>query len=182
MPGEGSVFRELRTERLTLRPFRLSDVDDVLRYSSDPEWAFFARPDDPTREQIEHELARWAARDPLHELVLAVVLDNRVVGNVDLTFEDDSADLGYGIARDLWGRGFATEAARAVRDFGFTSTPLQRMTARHDPRNPASGRVLEKLGFVFERQVEGYGVRRGETVARRFYTLPREAWSRLVRP
>jgi len=163
---------ELRTERLGLRPFRLSDVDDVFAYSSDPEWAFFARPDEPTREQIRHELERLTSADWSRRAAFAVVIDERVAGSVELSISGEGeADLGYGIAREYWGRGLMTEAAAAVRDYGFAVLDVQRMTARHDPRNPASGRVLEKLGFTFEREVSEYGMRRGEMVARHFYTL-----------
>lgn len=70
-----------------------------------------------------------------------------VIGSAGLSENDGQPEVGYWIARDYWGQGYATEAARAVlriaRTLGHT-----RLTAAHFVDNPASGRVLRKLGFV----------------------------------
>ena len=58
-----------------------------------------------------------------------------------------SAELGYWVRESHWGRGYATEAGREILDFGFASLKLHRIHARHLVRNPASGRVLQKLGM-----------------------------------
>lgn len=68
-----------------------------------------------------------------------------------------AAELGYWIAVDAWGRGYATEAARALCGWAFTAWELHRIQARHLLRNPASGRVMEKIGMRRE------GVLRGAT-------------------
>jgi ribosomal-protein-alanine N-acetyltransferase len=62
----------------------------------------------------------------------------------------DRAELGYWIGAPYWGRGYATEASRAVVRWGFEGLGLRRIHASHFPRNPASGRVLEKLGMRHE--------------------------------
>jgi RimJ/RimL family protein N-acetyltransferase len=79
-----------------------------------------------------------------------------LLGAVGLRIEEAHrrAELGYWIAVPYWGRGFATEAARAVLEFGFGPLGLRRIHATHLSRNPASGRVMEKLGMRLE------GVRR----------------------
>jgi [ribosomal protein S5]-alanine N-acetyltransferase len=61
-----------------------------------------------------------------------------------------SGDIGYGVRRDLWGRGIATEAAALLLGFGFGPLGLHRIFAVHHPDNVASGRVLQKLGMRFE--------------------------------
>ena len=118
---------ELSTERLLLRPFRLSDIEDVLRYGSDPEWAtFYPRPYD--RASAENMVARSILADWRREAEFAIELEGRVVGLVVLTVNDDhqTAELGYEIARDVWGSGLATEAATAVCNWGFREYGLAR--------------------------------------------------------
>ena len=111
---------ELRTERLLLRPFRLSDIDDVLEYASDPEWAtYYLRPYDRGRAEYVVAQAVLTSRDK--GAVFAVEHDGRVIGLISLTVdpEDKTAELDYDIARDMWGQGVAPEAASAVCDWGF---------------------------------------------------------------
>lgn len=62
-------------------------------------------------------------------------------------------ELGYRLARSVWGRGYATEAASAVRDYGWGTLALQRLVALIDPHNVASIRVAEKIGMRYERDV-----------------------------
>ena len=61
---------------------------------------------------------------------------------------EDVAELGYWIGKPFWGKGYATEAARSLIDFGFTVLGLNRIAARHFARNPASGRVMQKVGML----------------------------------
>jgi RimJ/RimL family protein N-acetyltransferase len=64
--------------------------------------------------------------------------------------EDDRAELGYWIGKPYWGHGYCTEAARAVIGFGFEQCQLNRIHASCFSRNPASGRVLQKIGMTHE--------------------------------
>lgn len=84
------------------------------------------------------------------EWVWAITLrgENRLIGAVGLTPEKDTAELGYWLSPAHWGRGIATEAARALVDFGFERLGLTYLTSGYFGDNPASGRVLAKLGFV----------------------------------
>jgi RimJ/RimL family protein N-acetyltransferase len=72
----------------------------------------------------------------------------RLIGGVGLAQRGDAVELGYWIVPSCWGLGFATEAARAVVDFARDTLRLPRLVSGHFVDNPASGRVLEKLGFV----------------------------------
>jgi RimJ/RimL family protein N-acetyltransferase len=73
----------------------------------------------------------------------------RLIGAVSLIVDKDfdRAVIGYWIAKDFWGRGYCTEAARAVLDYGFNQTGLNRIFAWYLTRNPASGKVMQKLGM-----------------------------------
>lgn len=91
--------------------------------------------------------------------------DGQLIGTMGLRDIDPDhclAELGFWIAVDQWGRGFATEAARAVIGYGFSVLQLNRIHAHHMARNPASGRVLEKAGLsregILRQRVRKWGV------------------------
>ena len=121
---------ELKTERLLLRPFSLSDVDDVLEYASDPEWAAFRlRPYD--RGAAERMVARALLTSWDKEAEFAIVLDGRVIGRFSLTVDHkhQTAELGYEIARDVWGKGDCRRGGYCRLRLG-----LPRVWARQDRR------------------------------------------------
>ena len=145
---------ELRTDRLHLRPFRAGDVDDALAYRDDPEFARFLPhvPSPFTRADAEAFVARNMAEPWETSPVFAVVLDGTVIGTLNLEIEPAkrAAMLGYAIGRRWWGRGLATEAARAAMAWAVAAHPLSRVWASSDVRNVRSHRVLEKLGMRCE--------------------------------
>lgn len=147
----------LTTERLLLRAFRPSDVDAVLALASDVEIArnTLNIPHPYQRGQAEAWIAAHPDQLRNHEAVTYAVTDraaSELFGAVGLILETEHrrAELGYWIGRPYWGRGFATEAARAVVAWGFGALELHRIHASHFPRNPASGHVLRKLGMRHE--------------------------------
>ena len=169
---------ELTTDRLLLRPFRMSDVDDVLAYASDPGWAEFPlHPYD--RGVAEHRVARSLAAWWDGEFEFAIVFDGRVVGLVCLTIDAkyQSAELGYEIARDLWGRGLVPEAAAAVCDWGFREHGLARIYAAADARNTRSHRVMQKLDMKYEGTERSSEARRGERTDSVYYAVLRDEWN-----
>ncbi len=173
---------ELRTERLLLRPFRLSDIDDVLSYGSDPEWAeFYARPYD--RGAAEHMAAQAVLASWDKGARFAIVLGDRVVGvvSLDVDAEDQTAELGYDVARDQWGRGIATEATAAVCDWGFRAYGLAKIYAAADARNGRSLRVLDKLGMTREGTLRSEAMG-GTRVNAAYSAVLRDEWSRRGEP
>jgi ribosomal-protein-alanine N-acetyltransferase len=147
----------LRTPRLVLRPFRLNDAPAVQRLAGEREVAAntltvpHPYPDGAAEEWIATHAAGWAAKDVL-TLAVTTPGDDVLVGAVGLALAmaDRRAELGYWIGIPWWNLGYATEASRAIIDFGFTSLGLHRIMARHMARNPASGRVMQKLGMQRE--------------------------------
>src|SRR3712207_6489294 len=106
---------ELRTERLLLRPFRMEDAEDLFAVYSDEETASFALPGAVTRASMEQSLARHLHIPWYDRPNFAVVFGGKVVGEIVLDIDHANliANLGYAIAREHWGKGLATEAARA---------------------------------------------------------------------
>ncbi|HQR17204.1 MAG TPA: GNAT family N-acetyltransferase [Gemmatimonadales bacterium] len=147
----------LATGRLVLRPFAPADAGDVQRLAGAREIAATTLtvphpyPDGAAEEWIATHAGAWVER---RGLTLAVTLreDGALVGAVGLALvmADRRAELGYWIGVPWWNRGFATEASRALLDFGFGTLGLHRIMARHMARNEASGRVMQKLGMLRE--------------------------------
>lgn len=158
----------LLTTRLRLRPFAAADAAVVQRLAGE-----FAVAD--TTLSIPHPYADGVADAWLASLQDAFVqgrqavfaITDRTTGELvgaiglDLRWEHDRAELGYWIGRPFWSRGFATEAARAVLDYGFHALGLRRIHACHFARNPASGRVLTKIGMRHEGIARAHVVRWG---------------------
>ena len=148
---EGTKQRPtLKTERLLLRRPNAGDVGSIMAIVGD--WDVvrrLARVPHPYRETDAHFFLNTVV---VNEWVWAITWQEsrELVGMVGLTPEADrdTAELGYYVARAHWGKGIATEAARSVIHYGIHSLGLRRIRSGHFADNPASGRVLSKLGFV----------------------------------
>ncbi|HUZ13635.1 MAG TPA: GNAT family N-acetyltransferase [Caulobacteraceae bacterium] len=147
----------LRTPRLELRPFAISDAERVLTIQSNWNVTRMLRmaPWPPSLELTREWLASHAAERRAgagHRF--AVRFRGDLIGCADVDeIEAGGGVLGYWFDEAAWGQGFATEAARAVLDFARGPLGLVRITSGRAGDNEASGRVLEKLGF--ERTGEG---------------------------
>ena len=143
---------ELRTARLVLRRFRADDVDDALAYRDDPEFARFLPhiPQPFTRLHAETFVSRNRREPWGTQPTFAIVLDDRVIGTVNLEIDasERTAMIGYGIAREHWGRGIAAEAAAAAMAWAFEVHGLVEVWASTPPDHRRSRRVMEKLGMV----------------------------------
>lgn len=147
----------LRTERLILRPFSLADAEEVHEIVSDREIAYNTAhiphpyPEGMALEWIDRITSRW---DTGESAVFAATLPEhgKIVGAIGLEIEPHHrrAELGYWVARPFWNSGYATEGARAVVAFGFRELGLNRVSAHYYSRNPASGKVMEKIGMKYE--------------------------------
>ncbi|HEY0079957.1 MAG TPA: GNAT family N-acetyltransferase [Pyrinomonadaceae bacterium] len=155
---------EIETARLRLRPFREADLDALAAIRADPEVMRYigaGLPQDrkTTRVFIEKNSVRWAARG----LGLSAVEFKgraRLLGWCGLAplEETEEVEVGYGFAREHWGQGLATEAARAALGYGFETLSLDKIAAVAYPENLASRRVMEKLGMKYRRPAFFYGV------------------------
>jgi RimJ/RimL family protein N-acetyltransferase len=85
--------------------------------------------------------------------------------------EHDKAEMHYWIGKPYWNRGYATEAAKALIPFVFLQAPIHRLEIHHFTRNIASGRVIEKCGFIFEGELRAYIKRFGKYENVKFYSL-----------
>jgi RimJ/RimL family protein N-acetyltransferase len=171
----------LETERLVLRPWRFEDLPDLLAYATDPEWGLFLPVPQPyTEEDGRRFIASQVLQDRRDRFAWAVSHEGRVIGGVDLFLlcESRIAEMGYSVSRAFSGRGFATEAARAVIEAAFQSdSVLHRVRASADARNGASLRVLEKAGMTREGTLRSDNVLRGVPYDEVWFGVLRSEWS-----
>jgi RimJ/RimL family protein N-acetyltransferase len=145
----------IQTGRLILRPFRAADAPQVRRLAG-------ARAIADTTANIPHPYPEGAAEEwiashpPLFEarklVTFAVTLkdNDELVGAIslmDISLQSERAEVGYWVGKPYWNRGICTEAAQEVLRYAFDDMHLQRVQGRYFRRNPASGRVMEKLGM-----------------------------------
>ena len=167
----------LRTERLTLRPWRVSDLDDFYAYA---------------RVDGVGQMAGWLPHRSLEESreilemfirenkTFAVVHQGRAVGSVGIECYNEAAfpeladlrgrEIGYVLSRDLWGQGLMPEAVRAVTGYLFDVVKLDFVLVGHFPWNHQSERVIEKCGFEYVKTIP-YETRCGTVEDSREYIL-----------
>jgi RimJ/RimL family protein N-acetyltransferase len=170
-------FRSIKTDRLTLRPTRPADAKRAFEIQSDWEVTRMLRMASfpPDRQEIgqwfaDHE-REWSAGEAYR---FAVERDERMIGMVDVDeIAGDQGSLGYWLDRAVWGQGYAVEAAFAVIVFAFTEARLLTLSSGHAQDNPASGRVLAKLGFAPLDTISCFSRSRGENVLQSPYILRR---------
>ena len=161
----------LETERLLLRDYLedLSDLESVLLFTTDSLVATHSSwgplTEEETREWLGKTLS-YVGEVPRTHYELAIVdrETGEVIGNASLlqrSAEVSEASIGYTLRRDQWGKGFATEVARALVSFGFDDLGLRKLVATTSPANLASQRVLEKAGFRKEAFLEKNVLQRG---------------------
>lgn len=154
----------LETPRLELRPMRPDDLDALLVIFTDPNvMAAFQHPPF-TREQMRRWLDRNLDHQATHGFGLFSVLlkgDRLLIGDCGLeVMELDGqhvAELGYDFRSDYWNQGYATEAARAVRDYALSTLQIPALVSLIRAGNQPSRRVAEKIGMRFGREMERHG-------------------------
>jgi RimJ/RimL family protein N-acetyltransferase len=176
----------IATERLRLRPFGPGDLDALVAIHGDPEVVRYLYDDvrdrDALREVVEKKAHRNELRKAGDALNLAAVLaaTGELVGDVVLFWHSEehrSGEVGYIFNRAFAGRGYATEAARALLRLGFEELGLHRITGRLDARNTASARVLERLGMRREAHLVENERVKGEWADEVVYAMLDREWA-----
>lgn len=149
--------RRIETERLVLRGFVLADAPAVQRIAGDREVAAGTlRVPHPYEDGVAEEWIQSLEEKYVRGELVTFAITRRGAGELigsmglEMKAEHRRAELGYLIGKASWGRGYCTEAARAVVKYGFEALGLARITAYHFSWNQASGRVLQKVGMRHE--------------------------------
>ncbi|MDR7314875.1 GNAT family N-acetyltransferase [Brevibacillus nitrificans] len=155
----------LETERLIIRPYVESDLMESFELMQDPELFTYLHFGVMSLESYQ-KLFSWLIKsyqtpfDAPFKYSLAIFKKETGAfigwcGVGVLDFMAPEKELYYLIGRNDWGKGYATEAARALTAYSFEVIGLDRMYAKADPRNKGSLKIFEKLGFTFERELQG---------------------------
>jgi RimJ/RimL family protein N-acetyltransferase len=158
------------TEHLLLRRPELADAEGAAEMLGEPETMRWLGGEAVPREDVPVVIERWLSRWERNGVgYFVVLLEGSVIGRIglnvwDLGVGDTSSyeaageraetELAWGLASRYWGRGYATEAARAVREWAYRERGVTRLVSMIEPANLASARVAERLGAQVEKLVE----------------------------
>jgi RimJ/RimL family protein N-acetyltransferase len=174
----------LTTERLLLRDFIKSDWEAVLVYQQDPLYLRYNEWTSRTAEEVRKFVQMFLdhqKQEPRIKFQFALTLkpSGQLIGNCGVRRESPDTregDIGYELDPRYWGKGYATEAARAVLSFGFTQMNLHRITAWCVADNTASAHVLEKLGMRKEGRLREHQYFKGRWWDTLLYAILYDEW------
>lgn len=161
----------LTTSRLVLRGFSATDTRRFRDLASD--WQVARMTSDIPHPLSNDQALAWL-RPAEGEARFAIEREGVLIGGIGyFRRTSGAAELGFWLGRDYWGQGYATEAGLAVVRHGFTVGRHDAFTSSHFHDNPASGRVLTKLGFEPAGDGEIWSTARGQNVPAQFFWLTR---------
>ena len=150
--------QKLETERLILRPFSLNDVSAMYRNwaSDDQVTKFLTWPAHESEEITRMILSDWLTHyqeENYYHWGIELKELGEVIGSLAVVAIRENigeAEIGYCLGKEWWGNGIMPEAAAAAVDYLFRKAGFRRISACHDKNNPASGRVMQKIGMQYE--------------------------------
>ncbi|MFC2038342.1 GNAT family N-acetyltransferase [Chloroflexota bacterium] len=147
----------IETDRLILRPFELDDAPVIRRFIGD--WDVsntlqnvpYPYEDGMAETWIKTSDERFKRGESLN-FAITHQGHGKLIGSIGISIDgkNERGELGYWIGKPYWGNGYCSEAALEVVKYGFQGLELNRIYAMHMTRNPASGRVMQKIGMVHE--------------------------------
>jgi ribosomal-protein-alanine N-acetyltransferase len=172
------ILPKLTTNRLLLRPVAIEDADSIFAYSCNPNVARYVTWEPhKTIEDTKSVITGFFFKNYEKGLPepFAITLLERpdwVIGLIGCRpFDEDpkALEIAYVLAEEHWGKGIMAEACKCTMQFVAQNYPIQKFVGRYSALNPASGRVMEKLGMQYIKSYQG--VRKGETETRHFYAI-----------
>ena len=169
---------KLELATCTVRSWEWRDRDAIVRHANNRNVSINLRDRFPYPYTV-NDARRWldsvVGRDP--ETNFAIAVADEAVGGIGFTVQDDvgrrSAEIGYWLGEEFWGRGIATDVLMAVTDYAFANHDLCRLYAHVFEWNQASARVLEKAGYVFEGRSRKSVTKEGKTIDQLMYAMVR---------
>jgi RimJ/RimL family protein N-acetyltransferase len=176
---------QLECDRVLLRDFRADDLAAYRRLHADPRYLQYYAPDvgDPeSQRRLVGQFVETALANPRRDFTLAIVerAASQLIGVASLRtagHADGQGEFGFGLSADFWGRGLATEAARALLQFGFDALRLAEIRGRSVTQNLRVTRLVSKLGFDRLRELEGAEWMRVRGWTHTEWSLTKLAWT-----
>lgn len=170
---------ELKTRTCTVRSWEWRDRDAIVRHANNRKVSI------NLRDRFPHPYTSQDARTWLDVVIgikpetnFAIAVGSEAVGGIGFTVQPDvghrSAEIGYWLGEEFWGRGIATDALKAVTDYAFANFDICRLFAHVFEWNGASARVLEKAGYAFEGRLRKSVTKNGQTIDQLMYAIIRD--------
>ncbi|GBG96273.1 GNAT family N-acetyltransferase [Lactococcus termiticola] len=147
-------YNIIESGRLLLRPFAMSDVDDMYVYASRPENLTFVFPPHQSKDETAQAIVQQFMKAPLGHWAIELKADHRMIGSINFIKIDQkrmSAEIGYVLNMDYWGLGLVAEALKTLVVFSFEQFGLKTLIIKVDKENQASKSVALKAGFQFHK-------------------------------
>lgn len=177
------IMPDIETERLLVRKFKETDIDDMYEYASDDivtryiTWDTYKSKEEAVKyvnsiikRYDNFELAPWA---------IEYKENGKMIGSIDIRYDSENyaAEIGYVLNKNYWNKGIMTEVLKEVIDFGFKNLNVNRLEMKHDVRNEPSGKVMLKNGFKYEGTLRNQKFQKGEFVDLKYYSMLREEYN-----
>jgi len=158
----------IETERLILTELSANDIPEIVSKASNKNVSEFTLnlPHPYSEKDAVYwiNLANQGFKNGTHYIfAIKLKTDHEFVGGVGLTLEKkfDRAEIGYWMAEKFWGKGYTTEATKAIMQFGFETLNLNKLTSCHLGKNEASGKVMQKSGLKREGELKQHMKKKG---------------------
>lgn len=164
-----------------VRSFAVTDAEAIAKYANNRHVSINLRDSFPYPYTVQ-DAKRWLRAVKKHqpETGWAIASSREVIGGIGIHIQPDvyrhSAELGYWIGEPFWKKGIATAAVKAVVDYTFNNLDIIRLFAGVFEWNPASSRVLEKAGFIYESRMRKSVTKDGKHIDQLMYVMLREEW------
>lgn len=144
--------RRITSKRIILRPVTFDDAEEMYQYASNPITTEFIFPPHEDLERTLDGIAEYFMAEPLGKYGIELQKTDAFIGTIDIrvTPNNRSAEIGYVLHQDYTGNGYMTEAGNLLLKLSFETLGLERVYGMHDVRNPASGKVMQRLGMTKE--------------------------------
>jgi [ribosomal protein S5]-alanine N-acetyltransferase len=168
---------KLKTARLIIRSMEPSDAKDLARLGNNPNIAKNLTDHFPSPYTLK-KAKEWVKKNESSKSTnYLITLDNTLIGAIGLNIQTGEracvGEIGYWIGENYWGKGFATEALKALTSYAFKKFKLERIEAKTYTWNPASGHILEKAGYKCEGLLRLSCLKKGKPVDEYIYSILR---------
>lgn len=175
----------IETQRLILRRFSFNDDDAMLKYwVSDPEiQSLYSEPVYQTKQEVKELLGKYITsyeKEDYYRWAIISKENNACIGQIAFFLVDSKNHFGeieYCIGSDFQRRGLATEATKAIIEFGFNKINFHKIQISHKEINMPSRRVIEKCNFTYEGMLRDYFYIDGKYVSRLYYSILKDEWN-----
>lgn len=163
---------------VSIRPWQLADAEEQAALINNKQIQDNLRDGIPfpyTKQDAEEFIGKTLNAEPDMSYIFAIIADGKLAGCIGLdrkaNIHSRTAEMGYYIGQDFWGKGIATDAVKQASEYVFDHTDIIRIFAEPFSENAASCRVLEKAGFEFEGTLVSNAIKNGKALDMKMYAL-----------